>query len=345
MIDGADMIEYFLFYFFMFLLVFLVSLFLMFKITPKIITIIKSNNFVGKDMNKLNTPLVAELGGIPVSISFILSILVFLLFYFIFFRGVLLLNILEIVIIVVTLLFIIFLGLVDDILGWKKGISQIQHFLFPLLLSTPIVIYTILVGYSSIYVPILGIISVGVIYSWLFVPIALTATTNSFNLLAGYNGLETGLGIIIFLTISIFAFFSNSFTLLIVLGAWVGALVGFLKFNKYPAKIFPGDVITLANGVFAGICAIILQMEFLIAFLILLYIIEFIIKAKHKFKTECFGIIQKDKTILPNPKGGSLIHFVLSKGKFTEKSLVNRFYMFQIIISFFAIIFYFFFYF
>lgn len=339
------MIEYLLFYFFMFLFVFLISLFLMFKITPKLIDIIKANNFVGKDMNKLNTPLVAELGGVPVLIAFVLSLLIFLLFYFILFRGVMLLNILEFLIIIVTLLFIIFLGLVDDILGWKKGISQIQHFLFPLLLSVPIIVYTILVGYSSIYVPIFGVVSVGVIYSWLFVPIALTATTNSFNLLAGYNGLETGLGIFIFLTISILAFFSNNFTLLIILGAWLGALVGFLKFNKYPAKIFPGDVITLANGAFAGICAIILKMEILIAFLILLYIIEFIIKARHRFKTECFGIIQKNKTILPNPKGGSLIHLVLRRGKFTEKSLVNRFYIFQIIISIFTIFFYFLFYF
>jgi len=106
-----------------------------------------------------------------------------------------------------------------------------------------------------------------------------------------------------------------------------------LKYNKFPAKVFPGDIITLINGVLVGISAIVLGLELLIAFLIILFIIEFIIKAKHKFKTECFGIVQKSGVIKPNPKGGSLTHFVLSKGKFTEPKLVFTFYIIQGVIS------------
>jgi len=339
------MIEYFILYFLMFVLIFLISYYLILRITPKLIKIIIANKFVGKDMNKLNKPLVAELGGLPVIISFIFSILISFLFYIIFFKNLLILDIGEFFIILASMCFIFFLGFIDDILGWKKGISQWQHFLFPIILCIPIIVYTIYAGYSTIYIPFLGLISVGLIYSWVFVPVALTATTNSFNLLAGYNGLEVGLGIIIFSTISLFSLLTYNFTLLIILAAWLGALVGFLKFNKFPSKIFPGDIITLANGFFAGVCAIILKMELLIAFLILLYIIEFIIKAKHNFKTECFGVIQKNKIILPNPKGGSLIHLVLKRGKFTEKKLVNRFYIFQIIISLFSVLFFFIFYF
>jgi UDP-N-acetylglucosamine--dolichyl-phosphate N-acetylglucosaminephosphotransferase len=234
-----------------------------------------------------------------------------------------------------------FIGVIDDIFGWKKGISQWQHFLFPLFFSVPIIIYTLLVGINQIYIPILGTIYIGFIYSWFLVPIAITATSNSFNLFAGYNGLEAGLGIIILSTISIFAFFKLNITLLIILAAWIGSLAGFIKYNKYPAKVFGGDIITLINGLFAGISAIVLQLEILIAFLIIIYIIEFIIKAKHRFSTECFGIIQKNGILKANPKGGSLIHFALNKGKFTERKLVNTFYLIQIGISVISLILFF----
>ncbi|NCC71654.1 hypothetical protein EOM09_08840 [bacterium] len=149
------------------------------------------------------------------------------------------------------------------------------------------------------------------------------------------------MGIIIFLTISIFALFLGNFTLLFILFSWIGALLGFLKFNKFPSKIFPGDIITLVNGALVGVCAIVLNLEILVAFVILLFIIEFIIKAKHKFKTECFGIIKKNNVILPNPKGGSLIHFVLKLGNFTEQKLVFTFYLLQTLISVIAVVLFF----
>jgi UDP-N-acetylglucosamine--dolichyl-phosphate N-acetylglucosaminephosphotransferase len=168
----------------------------------------------------------------------------------------------------------------------------------------------------------------------------MTAATNAFNLLAGFNGLEAGLSIIIFTTISFISFMQGNITLLIVLACWVGALIGFLKFNKYPSRIFPGDIVTLVSGSLAGISAIVLHMEFLIGFLVLLYIIEFFIKLSRNFKTECFGIPQRNGTIKPNPKGGSLTHLVLRTGKFTEKKLVWTFYIIQIIISGLTIMFY-----
>jgi len=325
-----------------FLFSFLIARFFSKKITNKFITITKKNNFLGKDMNKPNTPLVSELGGVPVIISFSLALLVTLIFYLIFSFNIFnIYNLFLLISIFLVIILIAFLGFVDDALGWKKGISQIQHFLFPIIISVPIIIFTLFFGKTSLFIPFFGDIYIGVLYSWILVPIAITATTNAFNLLAGYNGFEAGIGIIIFLTISIFAILESNIIILLILACWIGALSGFLIFNKFPAKIFPGDIITLVNGVIAGICAIILNLEILVAFLIIIYIIEFFIKAKHKFKTECFGIVLKDGTLKPRPERGSLIHFVLAKGKFTEKKLVHTFYLIQICISLLSLLFYF----
>ncbi|MCK9544700.1 MAG: hypothetical protein M0R03_22000 [Novosphingobium sp.] len=316
---------------------FLFSLFLALFLVPMFIKTISKTSFLGKDMNKYKKDLVTELGGIPVFLSFIFSIFSIMLFNFalitLFGIDFSVIDFMQFSLILISLFGIFFVGFIDDILGWKKGISQLQHFIYPLLFSIPLIIYALLHNISTLYVPLIGNLNVGLIYAFILVPIAFTATTNLLNILAGFNGLEAGMGIIIFLTISIFSIFLGNITLLLILFAWIGALLGFLQFNKFPAKIFPGDIITLINGCLVGISAIILGLELLIAFLIILFIIEFVIKAKHKFKSECFGIVDKFGFIKPNPKGGSLTHFVLSKGKFTERKLVNTFYLIQVFIS------------
>jgi UDP-N-acetylglucosamine--dolichyl-phosphate N-acetylglucosaminephosphotransferase len=316
---------------------FFFSLFLSLFLVPMFIKIISKTSYLGKDMNKYNKDLVCELGGVPVFLSFIFSIFLIMLLNFIlisiFSFNFSVIDFIQFSLIIIALFSIFFVGFIDDILGWKKGISQIQHFIYPLVFSIPLIIYALIYEITTLYIPLLGVLNVGLVYAFILVPIAFTATTNLLNLLAGFNGLEAGMGIIIFLTISIFSIFQGNITLVIILFAWIGALLGFLKFNKFPSKMFPGDIITLINGSLVGISAIVLGLELLIAFLIVLFIIEFIIKAKHKFKTECFGLISKSGIIKPNPKGGSLTHFVLSKGRFTEKKLVNVFYILQGVIS------------
>jgi UDP-N-acetylglucosamine--dolichyl-phosphate N-acetylglucosaminephosphotransferase len=321
----------FLFLLFSFLFSFLISFFLV----KKFIKIISKTNYLGKDMNKIDRPFVCELGGLPVFLSFIITLLfLFLIDYILYLNfNFVFLNFIEFILIILTIFLIFIIGFVDDILGWKKGISQIQHFIIPIIFSIPMVIYGILYNLNNLYIPLIGNLNVNLIYPFILIPIAITATTNAVNLLAGYNGFEAGIAIIIFLTISVFSLFLGNFTLLVILFSWLAALLGFLVYNKFPSKIFPGDIITLINGALIGISAIVLKLEILIAFLIILFIIEFVIKAKHKFKTECFGIIQKNGIIKPNPKKGSLIHFILSKGKFTEKKLVFIFYIIQGIIS------------
>jgi len=65
-----------------------------------------------------------------------------------------------------------------------------------------------------------------------------------------------------------------------------------------------------------------------------LFFVEFIIKAKHKFQSECFGIPNKNGTLNANPKGGSITQLILKlgKGKFTEKGVVEIILLIQVLI-------------
>lgn len=327
------------FYFVIFALTLFISWLATSIITPKFIIKAREVGFIGKDMNKLGRPEVAELGGIPVFLGFSLSICISLLLYFdLISVG---LNFAEIMCLLVLIFLIFFLGLTDDILGWKKGIRQWQHFVVPMIFSTPLIVYLLISGRSELFIPFIGVISVGIIYPLIMVPIAVTATTNVTNLLAGFNGLEVGMGIIIFFTISIFAVVQGSISIVIILAAWIGGLLGIYRYNKYSAKIFVGDIVTLINGAIIGISAIMLKLELLIAFLIIIFIIEFVIKLKHSFATECFGVPQQDGTLKSSPAGGSLTHFVLGLGKFTEKKVVSIFLLMQVIVSIVTILIYF----
>jgi len=125
-----------LFYFILLFLSLSFSLILAIILVPMFIKIISKTNFFGKDMNKFNKPNIPELGGLPVFLSFIISILLVLLIYYlliiIFDLEFYAIDFISFSLIIITLLLIFVVGFIDDILGWKKGISQIQHFIYPI---------------------------------------------------------------------------------------------------------------------------------------------------------------------------------------------------------------------
>src|SRR3989338_3750790 len=102
---------------------------------------------------------------------------------------------LEILALLSSLLIITGVGFIDDILGWKLGLKQWQKPLLTLFAALPIVVIN--VGQSEMTLPLIGHIDVGILYPLLFVPLAIVFASNAFNLLAGYNGLEAGMCIII----------------------------------------------------------------------------------------------------------------------------------------------------
>lgn len=300
-------------------------------IVPFIIKRFKERKIVGRDMNKLEKPEVAEMGGITVLLgfSFAMMLAIFLFSYLGFFQS---LNLTALLAGFITIVLVGFLGIVDDLIGWKKGIRQWQHALIPLAAALPLMALN--VGSDYIVLPFVGAMTVGILYSLVIVPLGITSAANATNMLAGMNGLEAGLGIINTLIILIIAAMRFQVEAAILMAAMLGALIAFMRFNWFPAKIFPGDSLTLMVGAGIASAVIIGDMERIGIALFAIYFIELGFKAKHFFQTECFGIPQKDGTLKADPRGGSLTHWIMRRGKFTEKQVVGIILMMQVIIAF-----------
>ncbi|MDR2167190.1 MAG: phospho-N-acetylmuramoyl-pentapeptide-transferase [Clostridiales bacterium] len=111
----------------------------------------------------------------------------------------------------------------------------------------------------------------------LFTPFLLVfvvvGTTNGANFTDGMDGLASGVTLLVALFFLYVAFALDSI-LGYALAAAVGALLGFLLFNSYPARVFMGDTGSLALGGFVAACAIVLQMPLLIAIVAFVYVAE-----------------------------------------------------------------------
>ncbi|MEC8682465.1 MAG: phospho-N-acetylmuramoyl-pentapeptide-transferase, partial [Bacteroidota bacterium] len=130
-------------------------------------------------------------------------------------------------------------------------------------------------------------------YAWLlFIPIVIfivTAVSNGANLTDGIDGLAAGSSAIIVLTLGIFAWVSGNIIfsdyldvmyiprsgeMVIFITAFVGALVGFLWYNTYPAQIFMGDTGSLTIGGIIAVIAIAIRKELLIPLLCGIFFME-----------------------------------------------------------------------
>lgn len=130
-------------------------------------------------------------------------------------------------------------------------------------------------------------------YAWilfvLIVIIIITAVSNGANMTDGLDGLATGTSAIIGATLALFAYVSgniiaaeylnimyipNTGELVIYMSAFVGACVGFMWYNSYPAQVFMGDTGSLSLGGIIAVVAILIRKELLIPVLCGVFLIE-----------------------------------------------------------------------
>ncbi|MEM2954745.1 MAG: glycosyl transferase family 4 [Candidatus Nanoarchaeia archaeon] len=292
------------------------------------IKVAKIFGLVGKDMNKCDKRPVAESGGIAVIFATIFGLL-----FFIFLKTFLLqteTHFVELLAIVTTILMAGFLGFIDDILGWKKGLKQWQKPLLTIPIALPLMVLN--AGHSVMNVPFFGAVDFGFIYPLIIVPIGIVGAANGFNMLAGFNGLEAGLGSIILAALGLTALKLGTSWLALVAFIAVAALLGFLLFNWFPARVFPGDSLTYSIGALIAVIAILGNMEKTAIILFIPFFAELAIKAKNKFKTECFGIPQSDGCLVAPRKIGSLTHILLKFVK-SEKGVVTTLLVFEFLLA------------
>lgn len=169
------------------------------------------------------------------------------------------------------------LGFLDDFIKiFKKrnmGLNSLQKLIgqiigglvfYVVLLSSQMPHTVNLFGYS---------LSLAFFYP-IFVVIWLVGFSNAVNLTDGIDGLVAGLGTISFATYAVIAWHQNQIDLLIICLSVIGGLTGFFGFNHKPAKIFMGDVGSLALGGLLATMSILLKQEWTLLLIGLIYIIE-----------------------------------------------------------------------
>jgi len=183
-----------------------------------------------------------------------------------------------------------------------------------------------------------------------FVIVIITAVSNGANITDGIDGLATGTSAIIGITLAILAYVSsntfiadylnimyipNSGELVIFAGAFVGACVGFLWYNSYPAQVFMGDTGSLAIGGIIAVFAIMIRKELLVPLLCGVFLIEnlsVIIQVSwFKFTKKRYGEGRRIFLMAP-------LHHHYQKKGFHEAKIVTRFWIICILLAILTII-------
>jgi UDP-N-acetylglucosamine--dolichyl-phosphate N-acetylglucosaminephosphotransferase len=124
----------------------------------------------------------------------------------------------------------------------------------------------------------------------------------------------------------------------------VASLIVFYYYNKFPAKVFPGDILTWSIGALIACMAILGNFEKIALFIFIPYILETILKVRGKLKKQSFGIPNKDGSLeMPYDKIYGLTHlsiFILKKfkSKVYERDVVYFIFAVQIIICLAALV-------
>ncbi len=185
-------------------------------------------------------------------------------------------------------------------------------------------------------------------YTWivyiLFVTFIITAVSNGANLTDGLDGLAAGVSAIIGAALGIFIYVSGNYVfadylnvmyipnlgeLSIFVGAFVGACIGFLWYNAYPAQVFMGDTGSLALGGIIASLAIIVRKELLIPIFCGVFLIEnlsVIIQVSYfKYTKKKFG--EGRRVFLMSP-----LHHHYQKKGFHESKIAVRFWIITILL-------------
>ncbi len=315
----------------------LIPIFLSFFITlfsiPVWIKKAKEIGLVWEDMNKQNRlKNVAGSGGVTVFLGFILGTLSYIALKTFYFKSND--NLVEIFALLSVILIIAFTGFMDDLFGWRKGgLSKRSRIILLLFASIPFIVIN--AGESSM----IGI-EFGLLYPLLLIPLGIAGVSATFNFLAGYNGLEASQGIIILFALSVITFLLGDKWLSVIGLCMVASLIAFYLFNKYPAKVFPGDVMTYAVGALIVVIAILGGIEKIAIFFFIPYILEVGLKLRGKLKKHSFAKVNDDGSLdMPYEKVYGLEHIAIrilkkikKSKKVYEKDVVYLINAFQILI-------------
>lgn len=311
-----------------FIIITLSSLAVTLAVAPYLLNRLRKAKIVGIDVNKADKREIPEMGGLAAFIGFLFSLSVVLLVIRAF-SNLEPMVFTSIIAAIGVFAIASMIGIIDDLVG----ISRRKKAIYVMFASIPLIIGQcsdpmILLPFHS-HLDFTGVL---ILYWLIIVPVGITGVANAMNMCAGYNGLESGEITIISFFLLIISYLNGTEAAVLIFSGLLGASIGLFIFNKYPAKMFVGDVGTLGLGAVIGAGCIVGNIGFYGILCILpafyeLFATIYYGSRKMERRDACMNPIILDNGKLKPPRGAekfTLSYLLLSKKPMHEAKLVNR---------------------
>jgi len=260
-----------------------------FVLTFLLIKALNTLGIVSDDLHKTEKQKIPKIGGVGIAIAFIVTIFILYLKQ----------NSITTLILLLAFFIEATIGLLDDFFQFKP----LRKIIF--------------VSFGAI--PFLFLIKLDPI-SIIFLFVGVTIASNWTNMLAGFNGLEAGMGALMLFFLAMSTKSQDTQLILLIYSA---SLIGFLLLNRYPAKIFPGDVGTLPIGTVLIGAALLGAPFYKLAILFIPHFVDALLKFSS------FGIMSSSMTkpteikngVLTVPKNGDIQYLSLCRAILILKPL------------------------
>ncbi len=228
-----------------------------------------------------------------------------------------------------------FVGFLDDYLSYKKGknegLTTVQKFLMQLFIA--LIVFYLYIKNGGQTKLVVSTLNINIEMKWIygiFILFILIGSSNAVNLTDGLDGLAGGLAAISFIAFSLISLMVGYIDMGIFTLVLTGALIGFLFFNAYPAKIFMGDTGSLALGAVMGVIAILTHREVTLLIVAFVFVAETLSVILQVIWVKSFN----KRLFLMTP-----IHHHFEKLGYPEVDIVRMFWLVGLILAMAGIIF------
>ncbi len=283
-------------------------------LTPNLMKKLAAAGIIGRDVNKPDKPEIPEMGGIAIVAGLCAGIMATIAMSTFFGFEI---NIVHLMAATSTLLIMALIGIFDDLFR----MSHIVKASLPLAAALPLmaVLHDVT---TSMTFPLIGTVEFDAWYVLLLVPVGIAGASNVTNMLAGFNGMEAGMGFVACSSLAIVAWKTGSTESLVLLVSMSAALLAFLRYNRFPARVFIGDIGTLSIGAVIATSVILGNFESLGMIVITPYAVDFFIKAANRFpSTGWWGQYKNGKLYCEKRPVGLCQVIMKLSGGISEKNL------------------------
>lgn len=213
---------------------------------PPIMGFMRRRGITGRDVHKKDRPIVPEMGGIAMLLGLAVSTI----------AGLILLpGQAEL------LISFFFTALIAGVIGAIDDLRPLNAKIKPFLTTLACIPILFLGTYTpNIVFPLIGGTRLTIVYPFL-IPIVMAVTSNAVNMMDPFNGVMSGTSIVIALTLLASALIVRSADAILLCGILLGVLLPFFYFNRYPSRVFSGDIGSLSVGATLGAIAIMGRLE------------------------------------------------------------------------------------